>query len=159
MKKSVATLTVTVDHLLERLGARAGLDPDGLDLLHEAKNLKTILSGLARTTPSRRDLMTVVDRVARLHVRVKALQSARLERLAERLPASMRPTPTTQAQMREAIVGPGNITLVACPKCAGCTLCLDVRLVTPAIAMEFELLNTPRRDRTTMVPPKRLKGE
>jgi hypothetical protein len=159
VKKSVATLIVTVDHILERLGARAGLDLDGLDLLHEANNLKTILGGFGHATPPRGELMKIVDRVARLDVRAKALYDARLGRLAERLPHSMRPTPVTQEQMREAIDGPRKITLTQCPACRGCTLCHDVRLVTPALAMEFELRNTPRRDRATMVPPKRPKGD
>jgi len=160
VKKSVATLTVTVDHILERLGPRAGLDQVGLDLLHEANNLLTILRAAGSGSLPRGELIDVVDRVARLDVTAKAnLEARRLERVAERLPDSIRPTPQTQAQIQEAIEGPRKPTLTTCPACFGCTLCHDVRMVRPAIAMEFELRNTPRRDRTTMTPPKKPKGE
>jgi hypothetical protein len=160
VKKSVATLTVTVDHILERLGPRAGLDPDGLELHHEATNLATILRGARDVSLPRHALSKLVDRVSRLHVHAKAYTAARrAARLAERLPHSTHPTSETQAQMREALEGPRAITLVECPKCGGCTLCGGARMVMPAIAADYELKNTPRKDRTTMTPPKRPKGE
>lgn len=161
MKKTVATLTVTVEHIIERLGPRAGLDPDGIGLLHEAKNLATMLYAARGVVLTRSAFVDLVDRTARLDVHAKAYVSARrLVRVAERLPHSMRPTEDARAQMQEAIAGPGKVTLVTCPKCRGCTLCQDVRLVTPAIAADYDLKNTPRRDRPTMVPPARKpKGE
>lgn len=161
VKKTVATLTVTVDHILERLGPRAGLDPDGVDLVHEASNLATILHGCAGHPMKRSEFAELVDRVARLDVNAKMYVAARrLDRVAERLPHSMHPNTVARAQMQDAIEGPMQATLTTCPACRGCTLCRDARLVTPAIAHEFELRNTPRRDRTTMVPPPRKsKGE
>lgn len=156
MKKTVATLTVTVDHIRERLGPRGGLDPDGIELLHEATNLATILRAVAGEPMKRSDFAELVDRTARLDVNAKAFIGARrLDRVAERLPHSMRPTDETRAAMVEATEGPRKVTLTTCPACRGCTLCFDARLVTPAIAQEFELRNTPRRDRTTLAPPKR----
>lgn len=159
MKKTVATLTVTVDHIRERLGPRGGLDPEGIELLHEATNLATILQTSKGESMKRSDFAELVDRTARLDVNVKAYIGARrLDRVADRLPHSMRPTDETRAQMRDALEGPRKVTLTQCPACRGCTLCQDVRLVTPAIAADFELKNTPRRDRTTMTPPRRPKG-
>lgn len=160
MKLTLVSLTITVDHIIERLGRRAGLDPDGLELLHEATNLATILQAAKERALARVELLEVVDRTARLDVNVKAYISARrAARLADRLPHSQRPTDETQAQMRAALEGPQKVTLVACPKCCGCTLCSDTRLVTPAIAADFELKNVPRRDRATLAPQRKAKGE
>jgi hypothetical protein len=155
VKKSVAGLTVKVDHLVEALGPRAGLDEAGLALLHESSNLAVILRTAGAESLPREKLMDVVDRVARLDVAVKVyLTGQRLGRLVEHVAPSTRPTPSTRALMQEAQDGPKSVTLVECPACADCTLCDGVHMVEATHAAEYRIRNMP----TGAPPAKKPKG-
>lgn len=156
LKRTLALIRVALEHDLERLEPRAGLDELGNKLAHEVRGLLATLEFWKVAPPSIDELTDEVrslsNRTSDVRERITDyLTGRRRARVENLLPDATRPSPEIVAQIRYAQSGPDSgpeaETLEACPACRHCTLCGDRRFVPVSTASEWRSRNLPRRQR------------
>lgn len=150
--KTLASVSLTLRHAVDKLGKSAETDPIGAALLHDLRAAIFTAELYDRATFSLDELLALTDAAVRLNERMRQfIEGRRAARIAAMLPDSTRPPAITQAEIRDALEGPGHgqesETLEQCPACRACTLCGDRRFVPVSTASAWRIRNqvTSRR--------------
>lgn len=149
-EKTLASVSLTLRHAVDKLGESAKADPLGAALLHDLRAAIFTADLFTDAAPTLDELLELTDEAARLNERMRQyVDGRRAARVAAMLPDSTRPPAITQADIRDALEGPGHgqesETLEQCPACRACTLCGDRRFVPVSTASAWRVRNMPRR--------------
>jgi len=138
---TVARIRAQLEEIKGRLGPRSRLNEDGQRLLHETNAILLILNlatdkRVVENPLTMKELTPVVNRTTRL-----------VTEFRHQVKSEIGPPvwPSIREAMLNAQAGPTtHDTLEHCPQCAGCTLCHDSHMVTPAVANAWRARNAPR---------------